>query len=93
MPFTVAAVATVTEPAHVIRSVGYNCGTPQEFSANTPYTFLSQNGTIGAIISGMGWLKKQFPETKTVSVFIPMTVLSSISNRKCGNGHKKTGWK
>jgi branched-chain amino acid transport system substrate-binding protein len=71
MPFTVAAVATVTEPAHVIRSVGYNCGTPQEFSANTPYTFLSQNGTIGAIISGMWWLKKQFPETKTVSVFIP----------------------
>ena len=71
MPFTVAAVTTVTEPAGVIRSVGYNCGTPQEFSANTPYTFLSQNGTIGAIVSGLGWLKKKFPETKTISVFIP----------------------
>ena len=71
MPFIVAAVTTVTEPAGVIRSIGYNCGTPQEFSANTPYTFLSQNGTIGAIISGMGWLKKKFPETKTISVFIP----------------------
>jgi|SaaInl4_150m_RNA_FD_contig_71_138728_length_1995_multi_2_in_0_out_0_2 ABC-type branched-subunit amino acid transport system substrate-binding protein len=71
MPFTVAAVTTVTEPAGVIRSVGYNCGTPQEFSTSTPYTFLSQNGTIGAIISGLGWLKKNFPETKTISVFIP----------------------
>ena len=71
MPFTVAAVTTVTEPAGVIRSIGYNCGTPQEFSSNTPYTFLSQNATIGAIISGLGWLKKKFPETKTISVFIP----------------------
>jgi branched-chain amino acid transport system substrate-binding protein len=71
MPFIVAAVTTVTEPAGVIRSIGYNCGTPQEFSANTPYTFLSQNGTIGAIISGLGWLKMKFPETKTIAVFIP----------------------
>ena len=71
MPFTVAAVTTVTEPAGVIRSLIYNCGTPQEFSANTPYTFLSQNATIGAIISGLGWLKKKFPETKTIAVFIP----------------------
>jgi branched-chain amino acid transport system substrate-binding protein len=71
MPFTVAAVTTVTEPVGVIRSVIYNCGMPQEFSANTPYTFLSQNATIGAIISGLGWLKKKFPETKTVAVFIP----------------------
>ncbi len=71
MPFTVAAVTTVTEPAGVLRSVGYNAGTPQEFSAKTPYTFLSQNGTIGAIISGMRWLKGKFPETKTISVLIP----------------------
>lgn len=71
MPFIVAAVTTVTEPAGVVRSLGYNCGTPQEFSANTPYTFLSQNGTIGAIISGLSWLKKKYPETKTISVFIP----------------------
>jgi len=71
MPFTVAAVTTVTEPAGILRSVGYNAGTPQEFGANTPYTFLSQNGTIGAIISGMRWLKGKFPETKSVSVLIP----------------------
>ena len=71
MPFTVAAVTTVTEPAGVIRSVIYNCGTPQEFSANTPYTFLSQNATIGAIISGLKFLKKVRPETKTIAVFIP----------------------
>jgi len=71
MPFTIAAVTTVTEPAGVIRSVGYNAGSPQEFSKNTPYTFLSQNATIGAIISGLGWLKKKFPETKTISVLIP----------------------
>jgi branched-chain amino acid transport system substrate-binding protein len=71
MPFIVAAVTTVTEPAGVIRSVAYNCGTPQEFSADTPYTFLSQNATIGAIISGLKFLKQVRPETKTISVFIP----------------------
>lgn len=71
MPFTVAAVTTVSEPAGVLRSVGYNAGTPQEFSASTPYTFLSQNGTVGAIVSGMRWLKGKFPETKTVSVLVP----------------------
>lgn len=71
MPFTVAAVTTVTEPAGVLRSVGYNAGNPQEFSADTPYTFLSQNGTIGAIISGMRWLKETFPETRTVAALIP----------------------
>ena len=71
MPFIIAAETTVTEPAGVIRSLGYNAGTPQEFGVNTPYTFLSQNATIGAIVSGLGWLKKKFPETKTISVFIP----------------------
>ena len=71
MPFTVAAVTTVTEPAGVIRSLIYNCGTPQEFSANTPYTFLSQNATIGAIISGMKFLKENRPDVKTIAVFIP----------------------
>lgn len=71
MPFTVAAVSTVTEPAGVLRSVGYNAGTPQEFSDKTPYTFLSSNGTIGYVISGMRWLKQKFPDTKTVSVLIP----------------------
>jgi branched-chain amino acid transport system substrate-binding protein len=71
MPFIVAAVTTVTEPAGVIRSVAYNCGTPQEFSAATPYTFLSQNATIGAIISGLKFLKEIRPETKTIAVFIP----------------------
>ncbi len=71
MPFTVAAVTTVTEPAKVIRSLAYNCGTPQEFSAKTPYTFLSQNGTLGAIKSGLTFLKKQKPEVKRIAVLIP----------------------
>lgn len=71
MPFTVAAVTTVTEPARVIRSLLYNCATPQEFSKNTPYTFLSQNSTVGSIISGLQFLKQKYPKTKKIKALIP----------------------
>ncbi|MCZ7560353.1 MAG: ABC transporter substrate-binding protein [Burkholderiaceae bacterium] len=89
MPFTVAAVTTVTEPAGVLRSVGYNAGTPQEFSAKTPYTFLSQNGTVGAVISGMRWLKGNSPRPKPCRCSFPMTGRSSTWRRMSGSGPRQ----
>lgn len=71
MPFVTAAQGTVTEPAKVIRSVINNCGSPQEMGPNTPYTFLSMNSAIGGAIAGLGWLKKKFPQTKTIVDLIP----------------------
>ncbi len=71
MPFVTAAQGTVTEPAKVIRSVINNCGSPQEMGPNTPYTFLSMNSAIGGAIAGLGWLKKKFPQTKSIVDLIP----------------------
>ena len=71
MPFVTAAQGTVTEPAKVIRSVINNCGSPQEMNPNTPYTFLSQNAVVGGTIAAMSWMKKKFPQIKTIVDFIP----------------------
>ena len=71
MPFMVVASGTVTEPAKVIRVALYNCGTPDEYGSNTPYTFIANDCTIDFITPNMEYLKEAYPKVKTISVLTP----------------------
>jgi branched-chain amino acid transport system substrate-binding protein len=71
MPFIVASVGTVTEPAKVLRSVLYNCATPSEYGPDTPYTFVVENATVEGAISTLNYLVKAYPKVKTMTVLIP----------------------
>jgi len=71
LPFVTAAEGTVYGPAKVIHSMIGDCGSPQEMGPSTPYTFLCENAILGGAISALGWMKKKFPQTKTIVVMIP----------------------
>jgi branched-chain amino acid transport system substrate-binding protein len=71
VPFMVTAAGSVLEPAQVVRSVLYNCGTPAEYGPNTPYMFMSGNATIEGIMPALEYLKEAYPEVKSVAYVIP----------------------
>ena len=49
MPFTNAAINSVTEPAKVLHAQTYNVCTPDEYGPRTPYTFVADNATVEGI--------------------------------------------
>lgn len=71
MPFMVIAAGTVTEPAGVIRVAYYNCGTPDEYGPNTPYTFVCNDTTLDYMTPNMQYMKEAYPNLKTISVITP----------------------
>lgn len=71
MPFMVIAAGTVTEPAKVIRVAYYNCYTPDEYGANTPYTFVCNDTTVDYMTPNMQYLKENYPNAKTITVVTP----------------------
>ena len=71
MPFMVIASGTVTEPAGVIRVAYYNCGTPDEYGPNTPYTFICNDTTIDYMTPNMQYMKEAYPNLKTIAVLTP----------------------
>lgn len=71
MPFMVIAAGTVTEPAKVLRVAYYNCGTPDEYGPNTPYTFVCNDTTLDYMTPNMQYMKEAYPNLKTISVLTP----------------------
>ncbi len=71
MPFMVIAAGTVTEPAKVLRVAYYNCGTPDEYGPNTPYTFVCNDTTLDYMTPNMQYMREAYPNLKTISVLTP----------------------
>jgi branched-chain amino acid transport system substrate-binding protein len=71
MPFMVIAAGTVTEPAGVIRVAYYNCGTPDEYGPNTPYTFICNDTTLDYMTPNMQYMREAYPNLKTIAVLTP----------------------
>jgi branched-chain amino acid transport system substrate-binding protein len=71
MPFMVIAAGTVTEPAKVIRVAYYNCGTPDEYGPNTPYTFICNDTTLDYMTPNMQYMKEAYPNLKKITVLTP----------------------
>jgi branched-chain amino acid transport system substrate-binding protein len=69
-PFVIAA-GTVTEPAGVIRVAYYNCGVPDEYGPNTPYTFICNDTTIDYMTPNMQYMKEAYPDLRTITVVTP----------------------
>jgi branched-chain amino acid transport system substrate-binding protein len=71
VPFTVTAAGSVTEPAHVIRVAYYNCGMPDEYGPNTPYTFICNDTTLDYMTPNMQYLKETYPNLKSICAVTP----------------------
>ena len=71
VPFMVQAAGSVLEPAKVLRAVLYNCGMPSEYSAQTPYMFLTYDSTIEGMRAALDYLKEAYPGVKSVAYIIP----------------------
>lgn len=71
LPFMITASGTITEPAGVIRVAYYNCGTPDEYGPNTPYTFVCNDTTLDYMTPNMQYMKEAYPNLKTISVITP----------------------
>lgn len=87
MPFMVIAAGTVTEPAGVIRVAYYNCGTPDEYGPNTPYTFVCNDTTLDYMTPNMQYMKEAYPNLRTISVLTPddgaPQFFEPVFNQKC----------
>jgi len=97
MPFMVVASGTVTEPAKVIRVALYNCGTPDEYGSNTPYTFIANDCTIDFMTPNMEYLKEAYPKVKTICVLTPddgaPAFFEPVFKQKAANkGLEVVGW-
>ncbi len=71
VPFTVTASGSVTEPAGVIRVAYYNCGMPDEYGPNTPYTFICNDTTLDYMTPNMQYMKEVYPDLKSIAVVTP----------------------
>ncbi len=69
--FFSSAAKDVTEPAKVLRAISFTTDTPGEFGPDTPYTFLSHNASIEHAIVGVKYLKKAYPQVKTLAFVMP----------------------
>jgi len=97
MPFMVIAAGTVTEPAGVIRVAYYNCGTPDEYGANTPYTFVCNDTTLDYMTPNMQYMKEAYPDLTTISVLTPddgaPAFFEPVFDQKAAaEGLEKVGW-
>jgi ABC-type branched-subunit amino acid transport system substrate-binding protein len=64
--FFATASAPVFEEAKVIHVSGFNTCQPGELDASTPYGFLGFNGSIGATITTLKVIKKEYPKAKKI---------------------------
>jgi len=71
MPFMTVASGTVTEPNHVLRVALYNAATPEEYGADTPYTFIANDCSLDFISPNMEYMKEAYPDLKTITVLSP----------------------
>jgi branched-chain amino acid transport system substrate-binding protein len=71
MPFTNISINSVTEQAGVLRAAIYNCGVPAEYGPQTPYTFITMNGTIEGVITAVTYLTEAHPEVKKIAGVSP----------------------
>ncbi len=69
--FFSSGAGPITDPAKVIRVVTFANNTPGELDATTPYCFLGSNAAVGKMMGSTMYLKKAYPEVKTVAVVIP----------------------
>jgi branched-chain amino acid transport system substrate-binding protein len=67
--FFASACTSITEPNKVLRAISFTTDTPGEIGADTPYTFLSHNASNEHAIIAINYLKKNYPNVKTV-VFV-----------------------
>ena len=68
-PFTQAA-GQVTEKAHVLRSLPYSAGFPDTMGPRTPYTFLSNSGSLSGIVPTLDYLLEIHPKVKTIGLMV-----------------------
>ncbi|MBP1706863.1 MAG: amino acid transporter substrate-binding protein, partial [Chloroflexi bacterium] len=64
--FFASACSNITEPNKVLRAISFTTFTPGEFGKDTPYTFLAHNATLEHAIIAMDYLKKTYPNVKSV---------------------------
>jgi len=67
----VHALATVTDPANVIRVPDWNNGTPQDINANTPYVLEASWGTVETAQATINYLVKNYPDVKDLLLIMP----------------------
>jgi branched-chain amino acid transport system substrate-binding protein len=67
-PPAVAAVASVTEPAHVLRSVWHGEGAAMEINAKTPYTFRVPVVPRDFAPQLLNYQVKAYPNTKKIAI-------------------------
>jgi branched-chain amino acid transport system substrate-binding protein len=68
--FYTSAATPVTEPAKVLIVPTWNCNTPGELDANTPYTF-AVDGTIPSNLAAIKFMKQAYPQVKNVVIIHP----------------------
>jgi branched-chain amino acid transport system substrate-binding protein len=71
MPFTNIAINSVTGPAKVLHTQTYNVCTPDEYGPRTPYTFVTDNGTVETTKMTLAYMSKAHPNVKTIAVSHP----------------------
>ena len=67
-PPSAAAMASVTEPAHVVRSIWHGEGSPMEVNAKTPYTFRVPVVPRDFAPSLLNYQTKAYPNAKKVGI-------------------------
>lgn len=63
----VIAIDQTTEPNGVLYTGLYQNGTPDEMGTNHPLKFVGSNGSFSAQLTAMEYLKKEYPNVKTVA--------------------------
>lgn len=69
-PVMNTAASSITEPAGVLRLSNYTCATPEESGPKFPLTFF-MNSNVQAARSMFTWLKKNYPNVKTIALSHP----------------------